>query len=75
MAVLGDQRAGQTNIEAPLSTIRQAVREEMAGMNFGGGNISADMTLDGETVARLLVPYIIAEMGRQGLDVDILGVT
>ncbi len=75
MAVLGDQRAGQTNIEAPLSTIRQAVREEMAGMNFGGGNISADMTLDGETVARLLVPYIIDEMGRQGLDVDILGVT
>lgn len=74
MAVLGDQRAGQTNIEAPLSTIRQAVREEMSGMNFGGGNISADMTLDGETVGRLLLPYIIDEMIRQGYDVNVLGV-
>lgn len=29
MAVLGDQRFGQTNVEAPLATIRQAVREEL----------------------------------------------
>lgn len=75
MAVLGDQPKGQTNIEAPLDTIKQGVREEMSRINFGGGNISADMTLDGETFARLLVPYILDEMGRQGLDVDILGVT
>ena len=75
MAVLGDQPRGQTNVETPLDTIKQAVREEMSGMNFGTGNINADMTLDGETFARLLVPYILDEMGRQGLDVDILGVT
>lgn len=75
VAVLGDQRPGQTNVETPLSTIRQAVREEVSGMNFGAGSISADMTLDGETVGRLLVPYIIDEMIRQGYDVDILGVT
>ena len=41
MAVLGDQRRGQTNIEAPLATIRQAVREELkmqgnSGRNAGG---------------------------------------
>lgn len=75
MAILGDQPRGQTNVEAPLDTIKQAVREEMSGMNFGTGSLNADMTLDGETVGRLLVPYIIDEMIRQGYDVDILGVT
>ncbi len=75
MAILGDQPKGQTNVETPLDTIKQAVREEMSGMNFGTGSLNADLTLDGETVGRLLLPYIIDEMIRQGYDVDILGVT
>lgn len=36
MAVLGDQRRG-TNIEAPLDTIKQAVREVVGNNNGGGG--------------------------------------
>lgn len=76
MAILNDQPHGQTNIETPLPTMVNAFKQAISEMGgIGGGNISADMTLDGETVARLLVPYIIDEMGRQGLDVDILGVT
>lgn len=33
MAVLGDQPAGQTNIEAPLETIKQALAEVLGGYN------------------------------------------
>lgn len=78
MAVLGDQPIGQTNVEAPLSTIEQAVENVMNRRgDYGGniGNISADMTLDGETFARLMVPYVLTELGRRGYDVSVLGVT
>ena len=75
MAILNDQPRGQTNVEAPLSTIKQALREEMSGMDLGGGSINADMILDGEPVGRLLLPYIIDEMKRQGYNVGVLGVT
>ena len=34
MAILGDQPAGYTNIEAPEDLIRQIVREESGGKNF-----------------------------------------
>lgn len=78
MAILGDQPAGKTNIEAPLATIEQAVENVMnrsgANMASSVGNISADMMLDGETFARLMVPYVLNELGRQGYDVDVLGV-
>ena len=36
MAVLGDQKHG-TNIEAPLDTIKQAIREEVGNGSGGGG--------------------------------------
>lgn len=38
MAVLGDQRHG-TNIEAPLDTIKQAVREVIGSGNVGGNGV------------------------------------
>lgn len=38
MAVLGDQKRG-TNIEAPLDTIKQAVREVMGSGNVGGNGV------------------------------------
>jgi hypothetical protein len=46
-AILGDQRQG-TNIEAPLDTIKQAVREELQGYTAGNGDvyISAEGDLD-----------------------------
>ena len=77
MAILGDQPAGKTNIEAPLDTIRQAVREELSGMDVGRESVPVTINLnyDGETFARLSISDILSELGRQGYDVDVLGVT
>lgn len=75
-AILGDQPHGQTNIEAPLSTIRQAVREELSGLNYGGGvNATIQLNVNGEEFARLMLNDFLNEMSRQGYDVDVLGVT
>lgn len=38
MAILGDQKKG-TNVEAPLETIKQALREEMARKGNNGGGV------------------------------------
>lgn len=76
MAILNEQPRGQTNVEAPLDTIKQAVREELSGMDFGGNaSLTVPLYLDGEEFARLFLDDILSEMGRQGYDVDILGVT
>lgn len=76
LAMLGDQPHGQTNIEAPLSTIKQAVREELSGLNYGGGlNPTISLNVNGEEFARLTLNDILSEMSRQGYDVDVLGVT
>lgn len=57
MAMLGDQKHG-TNIEAPLDTIKQAVREVIGG---GAGNapIHAHLYLDGKEVFETII-----EQGR-----------
>lgn len=55
LAVLGDQPRGQTNIEAPLDTIKQAVAEVLAQVNVGGGSngkIEVPVIIDGREVAR-----------------------
>ncbi|MCM1327261.1 MAG: hypothetical protein NC094_12135 [Bacteroidales bacterium] len=78
MAVLGDQPAGQTNIEAPLATIKQAVREELAGLDLGngsGGTLKVVLNVNGEDLARATLSDFLSEMSRQGYDVDVLGVT
>lgn len=49
LAMLGDQSSG-TNIEAPLETIKQAVREVLGGGDLVTVPIS--LTLDGETIYR-----------------------
>lgn len=51
LAVLGDQPAGQTNIEAPLSTIKQALAEVMRDYG-GGGNQPIIVEIDGKEVFR-----------------------
>jgi hypothetical protein len=48
MAMLGDQRHG-TNIEAPLDTIKQAVRE-VIGVGNGGGTYQFIAQIDGKTI-------------------------
>lgn len=52
LAMLGDQRQG-TNVEAPLTTIKQAVREELANMG-GYNNQPIILQLDGRTVAEVV---------------------
>ena len=54
LALLGDQKHG-TNIEAPLSTIEQAVKNAMSGFDGGGGDITIVLTLDGKTVYKTVV--------------------
>jgi len=52
VAVLNDQRRGQTNVEAPLATIRQAVREELKRYGTGNGSSGSDtfvFQVDGKT--------------------------
>lgn len=55
LAVLGDQKSG-TNIEAPLSTIKQAVMEAMA--QGSREPINVNLVVDGKTLARVVVPNI-----------------
>lgn len=53
-AILGDQPAGQTNIESPLSTIEDAV-QNVYDRNGGTGEINLNIYLDGEPVYKSVV--------------------
>lgn len=55
LAVLGDQKSG-TNVEALLSTIKQAVMEAMA--QGSREPINVNLVVDGKTLARVVVPNI-----------------
>lgn len=55
LAVLGDQKSG-TNVEAPLSTIKQAVMEALA--QGSREPINLNLVVDGKTLARVVVPNI-----------------
>lgn len=55
LAVLGDQKSG-TNVEAPLSTIKQAVMEAMT--QGSREPINVNLVVDGKTLARVVVPNI-----------------
>lgn len=57
-AILGDQRSGM-NVETPLKTIEQALRNVMSetGM-YGDINITVESILDGKVVARNTVKHI-----------------
>lgn len=72
MAILGDQKSG-TNIEAPLDTIITAMRQALSSMNYGGGSSqTVNLQIDGQTLARLTVPYNLEELNRRGYNVDVL---
>ena len=70
LAVLGDQRRG-TNIEAPLETIKQAFADVVGNMQVENTGYS-EMVLDGQTFARLIVPYVISELERRNYNVSVL---
>ncbi|MED9903571.1 MAG: hypothetical protein UFG06_05245 [Lachnospiraceae bacterium] len=68
LAILGDQRGG-TNIEAPLSTIENAV-QNVFDRNSVGGNQEIVIRFEGTPaqMVRELRPYIVKENHRIGLD-------
>ena len=74
MAILGDQPAGKTNIEAPLSTIEQAVENVMSRQGYNRESVPVNINLNynGETFARLLISDILSELNRQGYNVKVL---
>ena len=73
LAILGDQRAGQTNIEAPIGTIKQAVSEVMA--ESGGGFRTAKIVLqvNGVDLAQATLHDFLSEASRQGYDLEVIG--
>lgn len=71
-AIVNDQPFGQTNVETPLSTIEDAVRNVMGERT---GSLNINLNYDGETFARLSLHDILAEMEREGYDIDVLGGT
>lgn len=73
LAILGDQRAGQTNIEAPIGTIKQAVSEVMA--ESGGGFRTARIVLqvNGADLAQVTLQDFLSEASRQGYNLEVIG--
>ena len=70
LAMVGDQKHG-TNIEAPMSTIKQGVREVMGEGTINTatpatGFLRADVQLDGKVIARVMAPYTRDETVRRG---------
>ncbi|WP_312353936.1 hypothetical protein [Aminipila sp.] len=65
MAILGDQKHG-TNIEAPLSTIEQAVDNVLSRRGGTGGSMPVIIEIDGRELARVMAPYNTGENMRQG---------
>lgn len=66
LAVLGDQTSG-TNIEAPLSTIQEAL-QNVYDQNQGSGAQEVTIRFEGtmSQLVRAMKPYIIAEQKRTG---------
>lgn len=64
LAMLGDQRNG-TNIEAPMDTIKQGVREVLEEMGF---DVDVNINFVGELsqLIRILYPHIEVEKKRKG---------
>lgn len=74
MAILGDQRSG-TNIEAPLSTIEDAVRAVLAEQEGGQQqDITINFTGNMAQLARALKPHLDAESMRRGTSL-VMGVS
>ena len=71
-AILGDQRFGQTNIETPLSTMLEAFKQANAetGANRGYSG-PVYLQVDGQTFAKLQLPYLNGEQQRIGVSLKV----
>lgn len=67
LAMVGDQKRG-TNIEAPMDTIKQGVREVMSEGGSRGGSTDVNVRFTGSMsqLVRALKPEIEIETGRAG---------
>lgn len=68
LAVLGDQKSG-TNVEAPLSTIVQAVKQALA--ESGGGNRTIVMEVNGREFGRVSFDLYNQESARRGVKLGV----
>ena len=68
MAVLGDQRHGQTNIETPLPTMVKAFKQAMAESGGMGGDITVQAVLDGRIIYEQTVKQNNIELRRTGIN-------
>ena len=67
MAVLGDQRHGQTNIETPLPTMVQAFKQAMAESGgMGGGEYTFIAQIDGRTIFEETVKQNNIDINKMG---------
>ena len=73
LAILGDQRSGQTNVETPLSTIEEAVSNVMSRQNTGSAPSSINLYIDSEKAAQVTLDSFLSEMNRRGYDLDPIG--
>ena len=69
MAVLGDQKQG-TNIEAPISTIEQAVENVLSRMGWPGGEQTVILELDHREFGRAVVKSYKEESKRVGVSLS-----
>ena len=65
LAMLGDQTSG-TNIETPLSTMKQAFNESLAENGGSAVQVSINFTGSLAQLGRVLQPVVTAETTRQG---------
>lgn len=73
-AILGDNKR-EPEVVSPLSTMRQAFREEIASVGLGQERSGSPiyMQIDGKTFARLMAPYLDSEKSRVGVNLVIGG--
>lgn len=74
LAVVNDQPRGQTNVEAPLATIKQAVAEVLSELGYGNnGDTTVVLELDGNELGRAVYRLNKRESKRIGTSMRITG--
>lgn len=69
LAMLGDQPAGQTNIETPLDTMVQAFKQAMSDSSTNGIN-TVILQVNGSDLAKATLDDYTSEINRRGISVD-----
>ncbi|MCL2225643.1 MAG: hypothetical protein FWB96_11815 [Defluviitaleaceae bacterium] len=71
MAILGDNKH-ETEIVSPLSTMKQAMSEVLAGASFGGsGDINVTFTGELAALGKILAPHITKGINNNGIQAGV----